>query len=281
MPGEPGVTNKPSSPPPDDFYTTSGSMVVREARPDAGMASEQLQEALPSEGLGEPLGALSTGSGASSLANQDVEAPSSDGDKNPSGAQAIPADTDPGAASSDTADSVEPASTSKGRATLLVGVILLVIVVCFTVFLPNPNRYQWLVFGMLAALGGACIATVLSGFLEVESKQIKAGGALAVFTVVFFVFYSEIPERPGMSAPLNSGQRVVDGLLNIEMPVLPAKLGNETESATGNAGELDENETTGGEEEDTDSPEYATGGPVSSDFPGDTDALFAKIDGGR
>ncbi len=260
-----GDNPPPAEPYPSETFTTSGSLVGPEARPDAGLIGESLREALPSDGLGLQSELIP--------ATQDGPTKTSpDADKNVDTKKTetqAPAE-DPKQADADKGDS----SQHKGRITLIVGVSLLLIVILFTILLPNPNRYQWLVFGMLSALGGACIATVLSGFLEVESKGVKAGGALAVFAVVFYVFYSEIPERSGPSVAISGGERMVDSLLN-SPPAPSAPMGVQP----GTTGDLPEEDT----EEDT----SATAGPrtkPTAELDADTDALFAAIDepaGGR
>ncbi len=287
--------NDEEPPLPSDRFTVSGSLIGVEARPDAGLAGESLEEALPSDGLGiqvdsELIPPTPDGKPVAAEAKPEVEAKTKPEEVAEPAPQkpATEATPEPAPGDSSQADKPTAKHEHKGRVTLIVGVSLLLIVILFTVLLPNPNRYQWLVFGMLAALGGACIATVLSGFLEVESKQIKAGGALAVFAVVFWVFYSEIPERPGPSVAIAGGERALD-LLSQPAPVTnndgdESGTGADTTGLPGEA-ETDDagltGETDAGATGGDDGAE--TAGPLGSDDPADSDALFAPLEprGGR
>jgi hypothetical protein len=65
------------------------------------------------------------------------------------------------------------------------GIVLALLVLIFK--LPHPTPFQYVVMRVLLALASAAIATMLTGFLDVEIPNfLKAGGALAVFVVVYF-----------------------------------------------------------------------------------------------
>ena len=69
----------------------------------------------------------------------------------------------------------------------LFGVIFVVVllVVAFTV--PNPTDFQYTVFRIILALAAAGVAAMIPGFLQVTvSNWIRAGGALAIFVIVYF-----------------------------------------------------------------------------------------------
>jgi hypothetical protein len=65
--------------------------------------------------------------------------------------------------------------------------------VCFFILLivvlkyPNPTEFQYTFLRIMLSIGCACVAVVLTGFLEIKIKGfIQAGGALAVFVIIFF-----------------------------------------------------------------------------------------------
>lgn len=67
------------------------------------------------------------------------------------------------------------------------GVIFIVIILILAIAFPQPTRFQYTVFRIILALAAAGVASVIPGFLQVEvSKFVRAGGAIAVFVVVFF-----------------------------------------------------------------------------------------------
>jgi hypothetical protein len=69
----------------------------------------------------------------------------------------------------------------------VVGIVLILIILGIAFLLPNPTPFQYTVIRIVLALAAAAFATLLSGFLQVQvSDYVKAGGALAVFVVVYF-----------------------------------------------------------------------------------------------
>ncbi|MCB9748833.1 MAG: hypothetical protein H6713_02375 [Myxococcales bacterium] len=210
---------------------TSGVLVVDEARPDGGPASTAAgREALPHDDLPQESrpdeGASKATPEASSESAPEPAA------AEPEGAQA--------SATSKPDATTEPDEGNKkaketGRLALLVGASLLTIVVAFSLFVPRPTPNQWLVFGMLAALGGACVASVLSGFLEFDHKGVKAGGTLAVFVLVFSAFYRYSPEESASETTL-AVRAETPALTPDEVPtvldMLPAPNGDGAEQPT-------------------------------------------------
>jgi hypothetical protein len=67
------------------------------------------------------------------------------------------------------------------------GVVFVVVLLIIAIFYPNPTEFQYTVFRIVLALAAAGVAAMFSGFLEVTvNKWIRAGGALAVFAIVYF-----------------------------------------------------------------------------------------------
>jgi hypothetical protein len=72
-------------------------------------------------------------------------------------------------------------------ATFVFGIIFLMTLLALAFVFPKPTPIQYLVMRITLALAGAGIATMLTGFIEVEIPgYLKAGGALAVFAVIYF-----------------------------------------------------------------------------------------------
>jgi len=69
----------------------------------------------------------------------------------------------------------------------ILGFVLLAGMVAFTYVTPVPTDFQYLVFRIVLSLAAAGAAALIPGFIEVNvSTYVKAGGAIAVFIVVFF-----------------------------------------------------------------------------------------------
>jgi len=88
-------------------------------------------------------------------------------------------------------------------AAFLFGIAFLVAILALVVKIPGPTPTQFTVFRIIIALGGAAFSMALTGFLTIQLNlpkggQIVAGGALAVFVVLYF--YS--PAIPGIPKPL-------------------------------------------------------------------------------
>jgi hypothetical protein len=66
--------------------------------------------------------------------------------------------------------------------TIFVAVLL---AICFIA--PNPSTFQYTVFKTVLALAGAAVAAVIPGFIEVQvANWVRAGGAIAVFVILYF-----------------------------------------------------------------------------------------------
>jgi len=77
-------------------------------------------------------------------------------------------------------------STERLIATLC-GVAFVVAILALAVFIPNPQPFQYQVFRIVLSIASAGFVSMTPGFLEVTvSNWVRAGGALAVFVIVFF-----------------------------------------------------------------------------------------------
>jgi hypothetical protein len=67
------------------------------------------------------------------------------------------------------------------------GVLLIIVLLALPFIYPCPSRYQSQVTRIVLPLAAAAAATLLTGFISVEiPKVVKAGGAFAVFVLIFF-----------------------------------------------------------------------------------------------
>lgn len=67
------------------------------------------------------------------------------------------------------------------------GVVFVVVLLYAAFAVPNPTAFQYTVFRIVLALAAAGVAAMFSGFLSIQvSNWLKAGGALAVFAIVYF-----------------------------------------------------------------------------------------------
>jgi hypothetical protein len=70
------------------------------------------------------------------------------------------------------------------------GVIFIIVLLVIALVIPDPTETQYATFKTILALSAAGIGGILSGFIHVEGRlpqlTIRAGGALALFVVVYF-----------------------------------------------------------------------------------------------
>jgi hypothetical protein len=106
-------------------------------------------------------------------------------------------------------------------ALLLFGVFFVVVMLIIALSVPNPTESQWRTFNIVLALVAAAIAAVLPGVLELQfTPWLKAGGALAVFALVYLVkpmtLVATDPFRPvDPPPPLEMARAAVDHWLSL------------------------------------------------------------------
>jgi hypothetical protein len=79
---------------------------------------------------------------------------------------------------------------SKGTERLLAtlfGAVFVATILALAVVFPQPSPFQYLVFRVVLSIAAAGFVSMTPGFLEITvSNWVRAGGALAVFVIVFF-----------------------------------------------------------------------------------------------
>ncbi|WP_124547028.1 hypothetical protein [Burkholderia cepacia] len=66
------------------------------------------------------------------------------------------------------------------------GTIFVLLLIGIALFVPNPTAFQYVIFRTVLALAGGAAVAAFPGFIEVKlGNWLRAGGALAVFTVLY------------------------------------------------------------------------------------------------
>jgi len=86
------------------------------------------------------------------------------------------------------------------------GIIFLVFILVIAIFIPNPTSFQYTVFRIVLALAAAGVAAMIPGFINVAiGNAVRAGGAIAVFVIVFFFSPAKLVVQPTpLPSPLES-----------------------------------------------------------------------------
>ena len=71
------------------------------------------------------------------------------------------------------------------------GCVFVSVLLCLAWFVPNPTPFQYQTFRIVMALATAGVAAMIPGLLKIDfhpsvDVMIRAGGALAVFVIVYF-----------------------------------------------------------------------------------------------
>ena len=67
------------------------------------------------------------------------------------------------------------------------GVSFLITMIVLAIWYPEPSNFQYNIFRTILAIMIAAVAAIIPGFLDVKlGGWLRAGGALAVFVIVYF-----------------------------------------------------------------------------------------------
>jgi hypothetical protein len=102
---------------------------------------------------------------------------------------------------------LKQAPTFEVAAIFIFGVVFVTVILCLAFVFPQPTAFQYLVVRVLLALSTSAVATLLTGFINVEIPHLlKAGGAFAVFVIVFFYNpASLVIDKASVNATVNLG----------------------------------------------------------------------------
>ncbi len=99
-------------------------------------------------------------------------------------------------------------------ATFVFGTAFLIALTVLSLFFPEPKPFQYLVFRVILALAAAGFAAFIPGFIHVEIKPaIRAGGALAVFVVIYFFSPATIVSKRPEEKSHNDRSGIVAGIV--------------------------------------------------------------------
>lgn len=86
---------------------------------------------------------------------------------------------------------VQPMTSKEKIWGAFAGALFICLLLALVVFIPNPSGIQADFFRIVLALSAAAVGGVFTGFIHVEGKMaqfsIRAGGALALFFIVYFI----------------------------------------------------------------------------------------------
>ena len=78
-------------------------------------------------------------------------------------------------------------STWELKAIFAFGVLFVIVVMLIAITHPRPTEFQQTIFRIVLSLAAAGVAALVPGFLTIRYKNIlRAGGAMAVFVLVYF-----------------------------------------------------------------------------------------------
>ena len=103
------------------------------------------------------------------------------------------------------------------------GVTFVTALLILIVFIPNPTPAQWAIFKTILALAAAGVGGILAGAIQVEGAlqkwTVRAGGAIALFVLVFFFSPAGLNQDPGAKQIIEEGgtgyQHSGEGDINI------------------------------------------------------------------
>lgn len=87
-------------------------------------------------------------------------------------------------------------------AAFVFGCVFISVILVVAFFKPNPTPFEYTIFRIIIALAAAGVGAILPGFLDVRFKNwLRAGGALALFVVVYFFAPAAIPANDPSLGP--------------------------------------------------------------------------------
>lgn len=95
------------------------------------------------------------------------------------------------------------------------GVSFLIVLIVIALLKPEPSGFSYTVFRIVLALAAGGIGAVLPGFIEVSFRNtLRAGGAVALFVVVYFFAPAPI-DTPPAPPPREAARPVADNFLKL------------------------------------------------------------------
>jgi len=118
------------------------------------------------------------------------------------------------------------------------GVIFVIVILAIAIFIPKPEPFQYEVFKIVLALATAGVAAFIPGFIHVEvGKWVRAGGAIAVFVIVFFFSPARLSVDP--VGPITQGDMIKAYELGRSLEYVKGEIDNHISYKNGD-GEFDD-----------------------------------------
>lgn len=101
------------------------------------------------------------------------------------------------------------------------GVAFIVTMLILAIFFPRPEPFQYTVFRVTLSLAAGGVAAMIPGFIDLTINPsaalvIRAGGALAVFLVVYFRSPAALVSERSPSEILNASRETLDSLRELD-----------------------------------------------------------------
>lgn len=82
------------------------------------------------------------------------------------------------------------------------GVVFIVVILAIAIWIPEPTGFSYTIFRIVIALAAAGVGAVIPGFLTVSFRNVlRAGGAVALFVIVYFFAPVAIGEGEASTPP--------------------------------------------------------------------------------
>jgi len=109
------------------------------------------------------------------------------------------------------------------------GCIFITALLVIAVVIPEPTIQQMLFFRVVLALAAAGVGAVIPGFFTIQGEVVKitlqAGGALALFVLIYLINPPNIVPKPTLPRPRHPVRRAVPRHLIEEGPIDPVEDG--------------------------------------------------------
>lgn len=90
------------------------------------------------------------------------------------------------------------------------GVIFVSALLGFALFIPSPSDFQYTIFRVVLALAGGGVAAAFPGIIEVNfGSWLRAGGTLAVFSIVYFYNPAEVIAKSIRYECIAAGEKTI------------------------------------------------------------------------
>jgi hypothetical protein len=112
-----------------------------------------------------------------------------------------------------------PPNSREKRAAFAFGVVFVTVLLSMAIFFPEPSAFQYQVFRIVLALAGAGVAAIIPGIFDLQTPTsvglvIRAGGALAVFGLIYLVNPAQLVHLDSEASPPPDYQQALSNILN-------------------------------------------------------------------